>query len=154
MKDIDDTDPDLAPEHHEYSEAAARLVRSQPSPDIEFDGLLTEAEMAQRLGITRETLHQCLTQGVLLGWRKLSGQLVFPAGQLDTMNRPALGTAQVVSHFCDPQIAWLWLRQPTAMLCGETPIELLKPDETGQTSEEQIERVANAALGKALGAFE
>lgn len=151
MKQIDD--PDLAPENHEYSEEAARLERSKPSPDIEFDGLLTEVEMAQRLDITREALRERLTQGLLLGWRKLSGELVFPAGQLDAMNRPAQGTARVVSHLSDPQVAWLWLCQPTAMLRGETPIELLKPDEMGKTSEEQIERVANAALGKALGAF-
>ena len=97
---------------------------------------------------------QRLTHGLLLGWRQQSGQFVFPAGQLDALNRPAQGMEGVLSNLSDPQVAWLWLHQPTALLRGQTPIELLKPDDTGQTSTEQIERVVEAASAKALGAFE
>ena len=154
MKYLDDTDPDLASQELSYSKEAARLYRSTPAPDIPFDGLLTETEMARRLDISNEALHQRLTHGLLLGWRQQSGQFVFPAGQLDALNRPAQGMKGVLSNLSDPQVAWLWLQQPTALLRGQTPIELLKPDDTGQTSTEQIERVVEAASAKALGAFE
>lgn len=150
---IPDYDEALVDEGLPYSEAAGKPYLDMPSPDIEFDGLITENAMAQRLDITAAALQQRLTDGVLIGWRNAAGQLVFPAGQLDALSRPAQGLGRVLAHFCDPQVTWLWLSRPTELLHNKTPIDLLKSDDDEHRSAERIERVVQAAKGQALGAF-
>jgi DNA-binding Lrp family transcriptional regulator len=144
-------DEALVDEHLAYDEQAAQAFQSTPRPDIDFDELLSSDQMAERLGVTRPTVHARLREGILIGWEKQSGRVVFPAGQLDGFNRPAAGLAGVVATFVDPQMAWLWLSRPADLLQGDIPVERLK---SGRSSQKQIECVVDAARGQALGAFD
>lgn len=137
-------------EHLAYDETAALAFRSAPSPDIAFKDLLSSDQVAERLGVTRPTVHRRLSKSELIGWRSESARTVFPAGQLDEFNRPAPMLAQVIEAFVDPQVAWLWLSRPSDLLRGDIPIERLK---AARSSPGQAQAVVDAALAQSLGAF-
>lgn len=143
-------DDDLKDEVLAYDGEAAQAFRAMPSPDIAFKELLSSDQMAERIGVTRPTVHRRLRSGELIGWTNASARTVFPADQLDEFNRPAPKLAQVVEAFVDPQVAWLWLSQPSELLEGDLPIERLK---AARSTPGYAQAVIDAALAKSLGAF-
>lgn len=143
-------DDDLATEHLAYDEQAAQAFRATPSPDIAFKDLLSSDQMAERLGVSRPTVHRRLRQSDLIGWQSQSGGVVFPAGQLDEFNRPTPNLAPIIAAFVDPQVAWLWLSRPSDLLQDAVPVESLK---AARWAPERAQVVIDAAQAKSFGAF-
>ena len=116
----------------------------------EVDGapetLLTSDELAARAGLkTRQSVHDWLKKGKIVGWRGAKRGYVFPAGQFDERGRPLAGLGIVVGQFDDGYAAWVWLTTPRPSLDGAEPLAVLGRGE--------IERVAAAARGDRQGDF-
>lgn len=110
------------------------------------EDLLTSDELAERAGLkTRQSVHDWLKKGRIVGWQTAKRGIVFPAGQLDDRGRPIKGLDRIVPCFEDGYAAWVWLTTPRPGLDGATPLALLRRGE--------IERVAAAAAGDAQGDF-
>ena len=108
--------------------------------------LLTSDEIAQRAGLkTRQSVHDWLKKGRIIGWSGAKRGYVFPAGQLDSRGRPLKGLKSVIPLFEDGYAAWVWLTTPIAALRNATPLALLQARE--------IETVLAAAEGDAQGDF-
>ena len=108
--------------------------------------LLTSDELAARAGLkTRQSVHDWLKKGKIVGWRGAKRGYVFPAEQFDARGRPLAGLASVVGQFGDGYAAWVWLTTPRPSLDGARPLTLLAGGE--------IDRVANAAEGDRQGDF-
>ncbi|MCY4549852.1 MAG: hypothetical protein OXC28_15910 [Defluviicoccus sp.] len=108
--------------------------------------LLTSDELAERVGLkTRQSVHDWLKKGRVLGWRGARRGHVFPAAQLDERGRPLNGLDRVAGLFDDGYAAWVWLTTPRPSLDGTTPLTLLAGGE--------IDRVAKAAEGDRQGDF-
>ena len=108
--------------------------------------LLTSDELAARAGLkTRQSVHDWLKKGKIVGWRGAKRGYVFPAEQFDGRGRPLAGLASVVGQFGDGYSAWVWLTTPRPSLDGARPLTLLARGE--------LDRVANAAEGDRQGDF-
>ena len=108
--------------------------------------LLTSDELAARLGLkTRQSVHDWLRKGRIVGWRGAKRGHVFPAEQFDDRGRPIDGLDRVVGLFHDGYAAWMWLTTEMASLDGAMPLTLLAAGE--------IDRVAKAAEGDRQGDF-
>lgn len=108
--------------------------------------LLTSEELASRLGLkTRQSVHDWLRKGRIVGWRGAKRGHVFPAEQFDDRGRPIEGLNRVVGLFDDGYAAWMWLTTELASLDGAMPLTLLSGGE--------IDRVAKAAEGDRQGDF-
>ena len=108
--------------------------------------LLTSDELAARIGLkTRQSVHDRLRKGKIVGWRGAKRGYVFPAAQFDDRGRPLAGLERVVRQFDDGYAAWVWLTTGRASLDGARPLTLLAGGE--------IDRVANAAEGDKQGDF-
>ena len=125
-------------------EAAGRLTeRARVGPP---ETLLTSDELAVRVGLrTRQSVHDWLKKGRIVGWRGARRGHVFPAGQLDERGRPFDGLDQVAGLFDDGYAAWVWLTTELPALDGATPLALLAGGEA--------DRVAKAAEGDRQGDF-
>ncbi len=125
-------------------EAAGRLAgRTRGSAP---ETLLTSDELASRVGLkTRQSVHDWLKKGRIVGWRGARRGHVFPAGQLDERGRPFDGLDRVVGLFGDGYAAWVWLTTELSSLEGAKPLTLLAGGE--------IDRVAKAAEGDRQGDF-
>ena len=125
-------------------EAAGRLAgRTRESAP---ETLLTSDELAARVGLkTRQSVHDWLKKGRIVGWRGARRGHVFPAGQLDERGRPFDGLDRVAGLFDDGYAAWVWLTTELSSLDGATPLTLLAGGE--------IDRVAKAAEGDRQGDF-
>lgn len=110
------------------------------------EDLLTSDELAARVGLkTRQSVHDWLKKGRVIGWQSAKRGYVFPAGQLDARGQPLKGLDRILAHFEDGYAAWVWLTAPRAGLEDATPLSLLRHGE--------IERVTAAAAGDAQGDF-
>ena len=108
--------------------------------------LLTSEEMAARMGLrTRQSVHNWLKKGRIVGWRGARRGYVFPAGQIDERDRPLEGLERVVGLFGDGYAAWVWLTTRRPSLDGTMPLTLLARGE--------VDRVAKAAEGDKQGDF-
>ncbi len=108
--------------------------------------LLTSDELAVRVGLrTRQSVHDWLKKGRIVGWRGARRGHVFPAGQLDERGRPFDGLDRVAGLFDDGYAAWVWLTTELPALDGATPLALLAGGEA--------DRVAKAAEGDRQGDF-
>ena len=108
--------------------------------------LLTSDELAERVGLkTRQSVHDWLKKGRIVGWRGARRGHVFPTGQLDDRGRPFDGLDRVVELFDDGYAAWVWLTTELSSLDGAKPLTLLAGGE--------IDRVAKAAEGDHQGDF-
>lgn len=126
------------------SEARRRL--DQRSHAGAGDVLLRSDEFAARSGLrTRQSVHDWLHKGRIIGWSGAKRGYVFPAAQLDERNRPLAGLERIRPLFPDGYAAWVWLTTPLAALDGATPLSRLKLSE--------IDRVVAAAQGDAQGDF-
>ena len=108
--------------------------------------LLTSGELAERVGLkTRQSVHDWLRKGKIIGWLGAKRGYAFPAGQLDDRGRPPEGLDQIVSRFEDGYAAWVWLTTPRPSLDGTKPLTLLQKGESN--------RVVAAAEGDMQGDF-
>lgn len=108
--------------------------------------LLTSDDLAARVGLkTRQSVHDWLKRGRIVGWQGARRGYVFPADQLDERGRPLEGLDRMVGLFGDGYAAWVWLTTPLASLDGAMPLTLLAAGE--------IERVTQAAEGDRQGDF-
>ena len=110
------------------------------------EALLTSDELAARVGLkTRQSVHDWLKKGRIVGWRGAKRGYVFPADQFDDRGRPLQGLDRVVGLFGDGYAAWVWLTTNRPSLDGAMPLTLLAGGE--------IDRVAKAAEGDRQGDF-
>ena len=108
--------------------------------------LLTSSELAARVGLkTRQSVHDWLRSGKIVGWQGAKRGYVFPTEQFDERNRPLPGLKRVVMQFEDGYAAWVWLTTPRHSLDGEEPLTLLARGES--------DRVTDAATGDKQGDF-
>ena len=108
--------------------------------------LLTSNELAARVGLrTRQSVHDWLKKGRIVGWRGAKRGYVFPAEQFDDRGRPVEGLDCVVGRFEDGYAAWVWLTTELPSLDGAAPLTLLAGGE--------IDRVVNAVKGDRQGDF-
>ena len=132
------------PDRVDAGEADRRLTARTREGSRET--LLTSDELAVRTGLkTRQSVHDWLKKGKIVGWRGAKRGYVFPAAQLDDRDRPLAGLERVVRQFDDGYAAWVWLTTGRASLDGAKPLTLLAGGE--------IDRVANAAEGDKQGDF-
>ena len=126
------------------AEAAARMAERTREGTPET--LLSSDELAARIGLkTRQSVHDWLKKGRIVGWRGAKRGYVFPAEQFDERGCPLEGLDRMVERFEDGYAAWVWLTTELALLDGATPLTLLAGGE--------IDRVANAAEGDRQGDF-
>ena len=131
---------------HRISAAKAKKEIARRTIPIEEENLLTSDELAARVGLkTRQSVHDWLHKGKIVGWRGAKRGYVFPEGQLDERGRPPEGLEKVVSYFDDSYTVWFWLTTPRNSLDGMEPLVLLRKGE--------VDRVVNAAVGDRQGDF-
>ena len=132
------------PDRVDAGEADRRLAAR--TREGRAERLLTSDELAARAGLkTRQSVHDWLKKGRIVGWRGAKRGYVFPAAQLDDRDRPLAGLERVVRQFDDGYAAWVWLTTGRASLDGAKPLTLLAGGE--------IDRVAKAAEGDKQGDF-
>lgn len=108
--------------------------------------LLTSEELAARVGLkTRQSIHDWLKTGRIVGWRGAKRGYVFPAEQLDDRDCPLEGLDRVAEQFDDRYAAWVWLTTAHASLDGDKPLALLAKGE--------VDRVAEAVEADKQGDF-
>lgn len=126
-------------------EEAARRLSAITRPGSSAD-VLSSDEFAACMGFkTRQSVHNQLGKGRIVGWQSARRGYVFPAAQLDERGQPPEGLDRVLACFSDGYAAWVWLTTPRASLGGVTPLALLKRGES--------RRAVNAAEGEAQGDF-
>ena len=131
---------------HLLSPAEAERRMSAHTREAAPERLLTSDELAARVGLkTRQSVHDWLRKGRIVGWQGARRGHLFPAGQLDDRGRPFDGLDRVVGLFGDGHAAWVWLTTELSSLDGATPLTLLARGE--------IDRVAKAAEGDRQGDF-
>ena len=124
--------------------AAARMA--ERTREDAAEALLTSDELAARVGLkTRQSVHDWLKRGRIVGWQGARRCHVFPAGQLDERGTPLEGLDRMIGLFDDGYAAWVWLTTELASLDGATPLTLLAAGEIG--------RVTKAAEGDLQGDF-
>ena len=94
---------------------------------------------------SRQTVHEWLKMGRVLGWQGAKRSFVFPIEQLDDRKRPLLGLNRVQQWFADGYVAWVWLTTPLAALDGARPLDRLRASD--------IDTVEASAKGNAHGDF-
>lgn len=126
------------------AQAQERLnARTEAGREVD---LLNSGELAKRAGVkTRQSVHDWLKKGRIVGWEGAKRGYVFPAGQLDKRGRPVKGIDKISGLFPDGYTAWSWLTTPLRALDNATPLSLLQGGE--------IERVTAATKGDAQGDF-
>lgn len=130
----------------DHTEATERLSQRTHIAEDDGDELLTSDEFARRAGArSRQTVHNWLNRGRIVGWEGAKRGLVFPAEQLDASGRPIHHLGPVLSHFQGHYAAWRWLTDSHDALDGARPIDLLREGEDAQ--------VEAAAKGYAQGDF-
>ena len=111
-----------------------------------LETLLTTDELAARVGLkTRQSIHDWLKRGRIVGWRGAKRGFVFPVEQLDDRDSPLEGLDRVAEQFDDGYAAWVWLTTERASLDGAKPLALLAKGE--------VDRVAEAVEGDKQGDF-
>lgn len=130
----------------DHAEAERRVSRRTRVVRSEGGELLTSEEFARRTGArSRQSVHNLLRKGRVIGWEGTKRGFVFPAEQLDERGRPLNGLGGVVPHFEGHYSAWCWLRDGHDALDGARPIDLLRQND--------VARVESAARGYAQGDF-
>ncbi len=129
-----------------HAEAAKKLAERTHLAGYQGDELLTSDEFAKRVGTrSRQSVHNWLKKGRIIGWQSTKRGFVFPAEQLDERGRPFAGLGPVLSHFDGHYSAWKWLTDRHDALDGARPIDLLRQSHDA--------RVEAAARGYAQGDF-
>ena len=88
--------------------------------------MLSSNEVAARLGLkSRQSVHDWLRKGKIVGWQTARRGYMFPARQLDERNRPIESLGDIVALFEGAYAAWFWLTTPRNALDGEEPLTVL-----------------------------
>ena len=127
-------------------EEVRRIVEGRTIPYEPDEEVLSSNEVAARLGLkSRQSVHDWLRKGKIVGWQTAKRGYMFPARQLDERNQPIEGLGDIVALFEDAYAAWIWLTTPQNALDGEEPLtELAKGHR---------DRVIDAAQGHLQGDF-
>ena len=124
---------------------AVRRISARMRPG-DGEELLSSDDFAARIGLrTRQSVHDWMRKGRIVGWRGAKRGYLFPAQQVDERGRPPDGLEWIVPSFGDGYAAWVWLTTPLPSLDGAKPLELLHKGE--------VEIVAAAAKGDLQGDF-
>jgi hypothetical protein len=124
-------------------EGARRLEKiSELSPPETWAGsdLLGPEAIAERLGISRGTLHNWRRDGQVIALRKGLRNHVYPVRQFSDTG-PLAGIGGVLSVIDNPDEAWEWLITPNRATRGEAPLVLLERGES-----ELVHKAASSAL--------
>ena len=99
----------------------AKRTRSGQKED-----LLTSSQFAALAGLkTRQSVHDWLRKGRIIGWQGAKRGYVFPVAQFDERGQPLKGLDRIIPQFEDGYAAWRWLTAPLAALDGAEPLALL-----------------------------
>ncbi|MCY4187041.1 MAG: hypothetical protein OXD30_01000 [Bryobacterales bacterium] len=110
------------------------------------EDLLTSEQFAGRAGLkTRQSVHDWLRKGRIIGWQGAKRGYVFPAGQFDERGQLLEGLDRIAPLFEDGYAAWCWLSAPITALDGAEPLDLLRRGE--------VDLVQAAARGALQGDF-
>ena len=91
------------------------------------ENLLTSTQLAELVGLkTRQSVHDWLKKGRIIGWLGAKRGYVFPGEQLDERRRPLKGLDRIARRFDDAYTTWCWLTAPCDGLDGRVPITLLR----------------------------
>ena len=127
-------------------EAVRRIIEARTTLYEPDEEVLSSNEVAARLGLkSRQSVHDWLRKGKIVGWQTAKRGYMFPARQFDERNRPIEGLGDVVALFGDAYAAWFWLTTPRNTLAGEEPLTVL--------AKGQRDRVIDAAEGHLQGDF-
>ena len=108
----------------------AGIVEARTTPYEPEEEVLNSKEVAARLGLkSRQSVHDWLRKGRILGWQTAKRGYVFPVRQFDESNRPIAGLGTVVALFGDAYRAWYWLTTPLNLLEDQEPLALLSSGE-------------------------
>ena len=108
--------------------------------------MLNSNEVAVRLGLkSRQSVHDWLCKGRIVGWQTAKRGYMLPARQFDERRQPIEGLGDIVVLFEDAYAAWFWLTTPRSALDGEEPLTVL--------ARGKRDRVINAAEGHLQGDF-
>ena len=136
----------LVAEPSRSPEEVRRIVESRTIPYEPDEEVLSSNEVAVRLGLkSRQSVHDWLRKGKIVGWQTARRGYMFPVRQLDERNRPIEGLGEIVALFEDAYAAWFWLTTPRNALDGEEPLTVL--------ARGQRDRVIDAAEGHLQGDF-
>jgi hypothetical protein len=86
---------------------------------------LGPVEAAAKLGVSRSTLHAWQGKGLVIGLLNGVRRTIFPLEQF-VDGKPVAGIADVLTVITEPQAAWMWLKEPSPLLGGATPLARLK----------------------------
>ena len=107
-------------------EEVRRLVEAHTTPYEPDEEVLNSNEVAARLGLeSRQSVHDWLCKGRIVGWQNAKRDHVFPARQFDERDRPIEGLDEIVALFGSAHRAWGWLTTPEAALDEEEPLTAL-----------------------------
>ena len=110
------------------------------------EDLLTSEQFADRAGLkTRQSVHDWLRKGRIIGWQGAKRGYVFPAMQFDERGQLLEGLDRIAPLFEDGYAAWRWLSAPVTALDGAEPLDLLRGGE--------VALVEAAAKGDLQGDF-
>ena len=110
------------------------------------EDLLTSEQFAARAGLkTRQSVHDWLRKGRIIGWQGAKRGYVFPARQFDERGQLLEGLDRITPLFEDGYAAWCWLSAPVTALDGAEPLDLL--------CEGEVTLVEAAARGDLQGDF-
>ena len=124
---------------------ADRRISERTRKGIKED-LLTSREFADRAGLkTRQSVHDWLRKGRIIGWQGAKRGYVFPARQFDERGQLLRGLDRIAPLFEDGYAAWRWLSAPVTALDGAEPLDLL--------GEGEVAIVEAAAKGDLQGDF-
>ena len=116
----------LVAEPSRSPEEVGRIVEARTEPYEPDEEVLSSNEVAARLGLkSRQSVHDWLRKGKIVGWQTAKRGYMFPARQLDERNRPIKGLGDIVALFEDAYAAWFWLTTPRNTLDGEEPLAVL-----------------------------
>ncbi|MDE0100979.1 MAG: hypothetical protein OXN89_01235 [Bryobacterales bacterium] len=110
------------------SEASLRIAaRTQMGRE---EDLLTSEQFAARVGLkTRQSVHDWLRRGRIIGWQGAKRGYRFPSRQIDERGHPLNGLDRITPQFEDGFAAWRWLTAPLTALDGAEPLALLRKGE-------------------------
>ena len=108
--------------------------------------LLNADRFARRANLkTRQSVHDWLKKGRIIGWSGAKRGVVFPSAQLDERGQPPPDLNRILPFFADHYSAWVWLITPLSALDGRIPLDLLRKGDS--------EQVVAAAAGDSQGDF-
>jgi hypothetical protein len=82
-------------------------------------------EVERSIGVPRSTLHAWQGRGLVIGLMNGVRRKVFPVEQF-VDGKPIAGIADVLTVIGEPRTAWRWLKEPSPLLNGATPLAGLK----------------------------